>query len=95
MYVCSGEREHKKQKWACSVISLRLDTPTPAPVPHAAAARKALQRCKLHFHNLWGPNNCLHLILQPFCLSHRQEPKKKRITRMKEMNTAGLGNSIN
>lgn len=74
MYVCSGEREHKKQRWACSVISLRLDTP--APLPHAAAARKALQRCKLHFHNLWGPNNCLHLILQPFCLSHRQEPKK-------------------
>lgn len=52
------EREHKKQKKkrVCSVISLRLEcsADTPTPAPHAAA-RKALQRCKLHFHNLWGP----------------------------------------
>lgn len=90
IYVCVESERTKSKNGPCSVISLRLDTPTPTP-------RQALQRCKLHFHNLWGPNNCLHLILQsPFVCCHTgKNRREKSITRMKEMNTAGLGNSIN
>lgn len=90
IYVCVESERTKSKNGPCSVIGLRLDTPTPTP-------RQALQRCKLHFHNLWGPNNCLHLILQsPFVCCHTgKNRREKSITRMKEMNTAGLGNSIN